>query len=70
MLRVTSCWQVRVAGDDAEDARRSMSENMRLERRRRLLAEAELSAKAHRPSSFRTLFLQLLFYVVFVFVFL
>jgi len=45
MLRVTPCGQVRVAGDDAEDARRSMSENMRLERRRKLLAEAELSAK-------------------------
>ncbi len=37
---------MRVSGDDAEDARRSTSENMRLERRRKLLAEAELSAKA------------------------
>jgi hypothetical protein len=39
------CCQVRVSGDDIEDLRRSTSENMRLERRRRLLAEAELSAK-------------------------
>jgi hypothetical protein len=58
MLRVMSCWQVRVAGDDAEDARRSLSENMRLERRRRLLAEAELSAKATPtlPLLFHTFF--------------
>ncbi len=43
--------QVRVAGDDAEDSRRSTSESMRLDRRRRLLAEAELSAKAALPPS-------------------
>jgi hypothetical protein len=43
--------QVRVAGDDAEDSRRSISESMRLDRRRRLLAEAELSAKAALPTS-------------------
>jgi len=36
---------VRVGGDDVENSRRSGAENMRLDRRRRLLAEAELSAK-------------------------
>jgi hypothetical protein len=50
-MRLTQI-QVRVTGDDAEDSRRSISENMRLDRRRRLLAEAELSAKAVPPSPF------------------
>ena len=39
---------VRVGGDDVENSRRSGAENMRLDRRRRLLAEAELSAKVKR----------------------